>query len=163
MNWVDWLIIAILLIGVGQGILRSWVAALLGALVIILAFLAAIVLLPYYGEGVKSLPMPADWARTIAFTIVLIGFYVIFSIIGNTFLGGKRPRLEAQIAGGIVGLGRGIVASMVLVGLLAATPSGELLKRDINASLLGKPLLEWERQSIRLFPSLPPIGPDRKI
>ena len=74
-----------------------------------------------------------------------------------------RQRLEAQIAGGIVGLGRGIVASMVLVGLLAATPSGELLKRDINASLLGKPLLEWERQSIRLFPSLPPIGPDRKI
>lgn len=163
MNWVDWVLIAVLLFAVGQGIMRGWVAALLGTLVIVLASLATIVLLPYYGEGVKSLPMPADWARTIAFTIVLIGFYVIFSLIGNTFLGGKRPRLEAQIAGGIVGLFRGIVAGMVLVGLLAATPAGEVLQQDINASLLGRVLLEWERQSIRQFPPLPPIGPDRKI
>lgn len=163
MNWVDWVIVAVLLIGVFQGVLRGWVAALVGIIVIAAAWLLTIVLLPFYGKGVESLPLQADWARTIAFGVVLIGFYVIFSVIASTFLGGKRPRVEAQIAGGILGLGRGIAAAMIIVGLLSATPAAEAMQRDITASRLGGRLLEWERQAMRRFPTVPPIGPDRRI
>ncbi|MBI3975103.1 MAG: CvpA family protein [Armatimonadetes bacterium] len=163
MNWVDWVIVAVLLIGVFQGVLRGWVAALVGIIVIAAAWLLTILLLPFYGKGVESLPLQADWARTIAFGVLLIGFYIIFSVIANTFLGGKRPRVEAQIAGGILGLGRGIAAAMVIVGLLSATPAAEAMQRDITASRLGKTILEWERQAMRRFPMVPPIGPDRRI
>jgi uncharacterized membrane protein required for colicin V production len=169
MNWVDWVVVALLLIGLFQGVQRGWVAAIVGIAVIILAFFAAILLLPFYGEGVTSLPMPPEWSRTIAFIIVLLGFYVIISLIANAFLGGKRPRLEAQIPGGILGALRGAVAAMVILGVLAATPApqGESLIQDINRSRVGKPLLEWERQAMQAvnerIPEISPIGPDRKI
>lgn len=163
MNWVDWVIIAVILITVFQGIMRGWVAALVGLIIIGGSWLLTIALLPYYGPGVESLPLQADWSRTIAFGVVLIGFYIIFSVIANTFLGGKRPRMEAQIAGGVLGLARGILAAMVIVGLLSATPAAEAMQRDIKASRLGGRLLEWERQWMLRFPMVPPIGPDKRI
>ncbi len=163
MNWVDWVIIAVILFTVFQGILRGWVAALVGIVIIAASWLLTIVLLPYFGPGVESLPLEADWARTIAFGVVLFGFYVLFSIIVNTFLGGKRPRMEAQIAGGVLGLFRGLVAAMVIVGLLSATPAADAMQRDIKASRLGNRILEWERSAMQRFPAVPPIGPDRRI
>ena len=165
MNWVDFIIIGLLIYTVGQGVLRGWVAAFVGTIIIAASWLVTILLLPYYCPGVESLPLDAAWARTIAFGLILIGFYVIFSLIANAYLGGKRPKMEAQIAGAVAGVLRGIAASMVVLGLLAATPApeGDALKRDINASRLGKPILEWERQFMQRIPSLPPIGPDRRI
>jgi len=164
MNWVDWVLIAVLLITVFQGILRGWAAALVGTIIIGASWLLTIALLPYYGPGVESLPIEdVAWSRTIAFGVVLIGFYIIFSVIANTFLGGKRPRIEAQIAGGILGVARGLVAAMVIVGLLSATPAAEAMQRDIKASRLGGRILEWERQSMLRFPMVPPIGPDKRI
>jgi uncharacterized membrane protein required for colicin V production len=165
MTWVDFVVIALLIYTIWQGVLRGWVAALFGAVIIAASWLAAIALLPYYGKSVESLPLQADWARTIAFGFVLIGFYVILSLIANAFLGGKRPRVEAQVAGAIVGVLRGVIGAMVVLGLLAAVPvpEGDALKRDINASRLGRPILEWERQFMLLVPGLPPIGPDRRI
>lgn len=163
MTWVDFLVVAVMLYAIGQGILRGWAAALVGIVVIWAAWAATILLLPFYGKSVESLPLEAPWARTIAFGFILIGFYIIFSLIANAFLGGKRARLEAQIAGGIVGAARGIVGCMVVLGLLAATPEANALIADINASRLGKPILEWERQAMQYFPGLPRIGPDRRI
>lgn len=163
MNWVDWVLIAVVLVTIFQGFLRGWAAAFTGIIIIAASWLLTIVLLPYFGPGVESLPLQADWARTIAFTVVLIGFYVILSVIANTLLGGKRPRMEAQIAGGIVGVGRGLAAAMVIVGLLSATPAADAMQRDIKASLLGERILEWQRSTMKRFPSLPPIGPDRRI
>lgn len=163
MNWVDWVIIAVMLFTIFQGFLRGWVAAFVGIIIIVASWLLAILLLPFYGPGVETLPLQADWARTIAFGVVLIGFYVIFSVIANTFLGGKRPQMEAQIAGGVLGVGRGILFAMMIVGLLSATPAAEVMQRDINASLLGGRILEWERAAMRTFPTVPPIGPDRRI
>lgn len=163
MTWVDFMIIGVLLYTVWQGVVRGWVAAFVGIVVIAASWLVTIVLLPYYGPGVESLPLEAAWARTIAFGLILIGFYVIFSLIANAFLGGKRPKLEVQIAGAAVGVLRGIAASMAILGLLAATPEAQALIRDINSSRLGKPILEWERRAMPRFPFVPPIGPDRRI
>ncbi|HEV8338169.1 MAG TPA: CvpA family protein [bacterium] len=164
MNWVDWVIIAVLLLTIFQGVMRGWVAALVGIIIILGSWLLTIALLPYYGPGVESLPIEdVAWSRTIAFGVVLIGFYIIFSVIANTLLGGKRPRMEAQIAGGILGLARGLVAAMVIVGLLSATPAAEAMQRDIKASRLGGRILEWERQWMLRFPMVPPIGPDKRI
>ncbi len=163
MNWVDFVIIGVLLYAIWQGILRGWVAALVGVIIVAASWLVTIVLLPYFGPGVASLPLQADWARTIAFGFILMGFYVIFSLIANAFLGGKRPKMEAQIAGAVVGAIRGLTAAMVILGLLAASPAAEALIRDITASRLGKPILAWQRQAMQRFPALPPIGPDRRI
>ncbi len=164
MSWVDWVIIAVLLITIFQGILRGWVAALVGTIIVAASWLLTIALLPYFGPGVESLPIEdVAWSRTIAFGVVLIGFYGIFSVIANTFLGGKRPRVEAQIAGGILGLGRGLAASMVIVGLLSASPAADAMQRDIKASRLGGRILEWERLAMLRFPMVPPIGPDKRI
>jgi len=96
MNWVDFLIIAVLLYTIWQGVIRGWVAALVGIIIMAASWLVTILLLPYYGPGVESLPLEAAWARTIAFGVILIGFYVIFGLIANTFLGGKRPKAEAH-------------------------------------------------------------------
>ncbi len=163
MNWVDFVIIAVMLYCIGQGLLRGWVAALVGAIVTAGAWLATVALLPIFAKSVESLPLEADWARTIAFGFVLIGCYVLLSLIANAFLGGKRARLEAQAAGAVFGAVRGIVASMVVLGLLAATPAAGALISDITASRFGKPILEWQRQAMRAVPTLPPIGPDRRI
>jgi len=163
MNWVDFLIIAVLLYTIWQGVIRGWAAALVGIIIMTASWLVTILLLPYYGPGVESLPLEAAWARTIAFGVILIGFYVIFGLIANTFLGGKRPKAEAQIVGAVVGVLRGIAVAMAILGLLAATPASPALIRDINNSRLGKPILEWERRTMQRFPFLPPIGPDRRI
>jgi uncharacterized membrane protein required for colicin V production len=162
-TWVDFLVIGILLYTVWQGVLRGWGAALVGIVVIAAAWAVTIVLLPYYGPGVESLPLEPAWARTIAFGLILVGFYVIFSLVANAFLGGKRPKVEAQVAGALFGAARGLVAAMVILGYLAATPAGDALTRDIKASRLARPILEWQRRVVQLIPTLPPIGPDRRI
>src|SRR3989304_3384294 len=123
MNWVDFLIIAVLLYTIWQGVIRGWVAALVGIIIMTASWLVPVLLLPYYGPGVESLPLEAAWARPIAFGVILIGFYVIFGLIANTFLGGKRPKAEAQIVGAVVGVLRGIAAAMAVLGLLAAAPA----------------------------------------
>ena len=163
MTWVDFIILGLMIYTVWQGVLRGWVAALVGTIIIAGSWLVTIALLPYYGTSVESLPLQADWARTIAFGVILVGFYVIFSLIANTFLGGKRPRVEAQVAGAVLGGIRGIAVSMVVLGLLAASPEADALQRDINASRFGKPILEWYRQFMQRVPALPPIGPDRRL
>lgn len=168
MTWIDWLTVAFLLLGVLQGVLRGWQSALLGALVAVLAFIGAAALLPLYAEGVASLPLEAAWARTIAFGIVLLGLYTILSLVANAVVGtARRPRVEGQLAGALLGLVRGAAVALVVVGVLAATPRGEALTRDIRASRLGAPLLQAQRQLMRAvhqaIPAIPPIGPDRRL
>ncbi len=163
MTWVDFLVVGVLLYTVWQGVLRGWAAALVGIVVIAAAWAVTILLLPYYGPGVESLPLEPAWARTIAFGLVLVGFYVIFSLIANAFLGGKRPKVEAQVAGALFGAARGLAGAMVILGFLAATPAGDALIRDITASRLGRPILEGQRRVMQRVPTLPPIGPDRRI
>lgn len=60
MNWVDWVLIAVVLVTIFQGFLRGWAAAFTGIIIIAASWLLTIVLLPYFGPGVESLPLQAD-------------------------------------------------------------------------------------------------------
>src|SRR3989304_2725610 len=99
MNWVDFLIIALLLYTIWQGVIRGWVAALVGIIIMAASWLVTILLLPYYGPGVESLPLEAAWARTIAFGVILIRFCVLRGIaVAMAILGLRAGELRVALA-----------------------------------------------------------------
>src|SRR5688572_17755407 len=133
MTYLDWIIIALTLWFVVQGVVKGALAVLLTSLAIVVCYVVAAILMPTLGEGVarallgsiKSLP--PGWARLAGFVVPFVLGYGLLSLLISILPGGKQPVLQAQVLGIFVGLIKALVASMALMGILLASPSSEAI------------------------------------
>ncbi len=180
MTWLDWLIIAMTIWFLLQGVLKGGAAALLGALAIIVSYVLAAILLASVGEGIavalmaniKPQELPpedfARWARMVGFLIPFLIAYVVFSLLINLVPGGKRPSMLAQAAGVFTGLFKALAASMALVGILLASPLSTAMAADVQRSSVARGAADLQRMLISGLRSgspiqFPPVGPDHKF
>jgi uncharacterized membrane protein required for colicin V production len=172
MTWLDWVVVALFVYFIVQGLLRGATAALLGTVAVVLAYVLAAMLLPRVGEAfVNSTLMPqaltAPWRRTIAFTVTFVLLYLLFMLVISILPGAKRPLMLVQILGLAAGAIKALAVSMALAGILLASPSPGLAQ-DVERSAIVRYVAVLQRQYIqdirRISPMpFPPVGPDSKF
>lgn len=144
MTWLDWVVIAMLVYFIIQGLFKGVAASGMGALAMIAAFVVAAALLPSVGGflvGVKSPIVPPglspEWRRTVGFTATFVVVYVPLLLVISILPGGKRPSTPAQVLGIASGIAKAMVASMILVSILLASPMAEAIAKDVERSPLA--------------------------
>lgn len=178
MIWLDWLIIAMTLWFLLQGVLKGGAAAFLGALAVGASYVLAAMLLPSVGEGIAQALIAnigdlrvgsgPNWARMVGFLIPFIFVYVMLSLAINLVPGGKRPSMLAQAVGVFTGLLKALAASMALVGILLASPFSKAMAADIERSSIARGVAGLQRSGIQSLKhtspiDFPPVGPDHKF
>jgi ABC-type transport system involved in multi-copper enzyme maturation permease subunit len=174
MTWLDWLVVAMGIFFVLQGLFKGAALSLLSGLAIVVAYVVSAVLLSTAGEtvadalvgSIKSLPK--EWARTAGFLLPFILVYLLLSVLINIMPGGKRPGMQAQVLGVFAGALKAFVAAMALVGVLLASPLSGGITKDIERSPIVRPVAASQRVSIKQLRSMspipfPPVGPDHKF
>lgn len=173
MTWLDWVVIALTVYFIAQGLIKGAAAAALGALAAGMAYVLAAVLLPTVGDLlVKSTLMPPDlspeWRRTVGFTVTFAVLYLVFMVLISLTPGAKRPSTPAQILGLVAGGFKALVVSMAVVGLLLATPLSPALAQDVERSAILRFVAGMQKGFIQAIRSVspipfPPVGPDSKF
>jgi len=177
-TWLDWLIVAMTIWFLVQGVLKGATAALLGAVAIAIAFLGSAMLLPGPGSAIAQALLTniqdlgagagPSWARTIGFLLPFAILYILLLVLINVFPGGKRPSMLAQVIGVFTGLLKALTASMALLGILLASPFSDAMAVDVQRSSMARGIAEFQRLSVqrlsRVSPiPLPPVGLDHKF
>lgn len=180
MTWLDWIIVAMTIWFLLQGVLKGGAAAFFGALAIVASFIIAAILLPTLGQGIANAVTtnikpqelsPEDfarWARMAGFVVPFLAVYIVLSLLINFLPGGKRPGMLAQVAGVFTGLLKALAASAALVGVLLASPLSAAMASDVERSSIARSVAEIQRDGIQSLRSVspinfPPVGPDHKF
>ncbi len=146
MNWVDWVIIAFVFVGLWQGFWQGFVALLFQLVSLILATLVAFWTLPRAGNWMEQqLHVPVSYARPFALFGVFLVASTIFGFIGNILHKLLAPVLRAnplnRLLGAILGAARQLLIAGVVLVLLQTLPLSADLKTAIDNSGLAKPLV----------------------
>jgi hypothetical protein len=162
-TYLDWIVVALALWFVLQGLLKGAATAAFGALAVSAAYVGACVLLAAVVDPLAAALMglvrdlPRDWARTTAFAFVFTVLYglllVLFSIVG----GAARPEVTGQVLGALVGLVKAAAWGMALAGLFLASPLGTAGMRDVERSLLVRPLAQAQRVTLEALRARSPV------
>ena len=173
MTWLDWVVIALTVYFVVQGLIKGVTIALLGALAAVMAYVLAAILLPAVGELlIKSTLMPQDltpeWRRAVGFTATFGLLYLVFMFLISIMPGAKRPSTPAQILGLVAGGLKSLVVSMAIVGILLASPLSPALGQDVERSAILRFVAGVQKRYIQVVRSIspipfPPVGPDSKF
>lgn len=146
MNWVDFVIIALLLFFVYESIGRNFLGEVLDSMSFIIAFLAS---LRFYNElarfFISNFQVPNSLAKIFGFLgvwflveTVFFGIihFVVFRAIQNFHL----PKLLNNFSF-IPALFRGLVFISIILVLLGTFPIQPKIKKDIQSSLVGSAIL----------------------
>lgn len=174
MTWLDWVVIAMIVYFMIQGLFKGVAAVAMGALAIVVAYIGAGLALPAVGDflvNVKSPIIPPDlspeWRRTVGFTVTFLTIYVVLVLLSSILPGGKRPGLPAQMLGIVGGAVKAVLASMAFIAILLASPLSEAFAKDVERSTIAKYVAALQKDFSRnlrsVSPTFPPIGPDRKF
>jgi hypothetical protein len=174
MTWLDWLLVAMGLYFVLQGLLKGAALSLLTGLAIIVSYVVSAALLSTAGEAIALAltsairDLPKEWGRTVGFALPFGILYLVLSLLISIMPGGKRPGTQAQLLGVVAGGLKAYVAGMALVGVLLATPLSEGIGKDIERSPIARPVAAGQKMSIQRLRALspipfPPVGPDHKF
>jgi uncharacterized membrane protein required for colicin V production len=176
MTWLDWVMVAMGIWFVLQGLLKGVVVPLLGALGLVVAYVVSAMAMPVVGSPIgrwidsliSSPEFTEDWGRTIGFVVTFVVLYAAFSLLISLLPGAKRPETAGQLLGVAMGLVKAVVASMALVGMLLASPLAKGVAEDVSRSTVAGAVAALQRQSIqalhRASPiAFPPYGPDHKF
>jgi uncharacterized membrane protein required for colicin V production len=169
MTWLDWVVIALGIAFVVQGLFKGVTTALLSALAIAIAYVAAAILLPTVGDRLAhATPMPEGWGRMIAFLVLFFVIYAVLALMISIVPGGKRPASAAQILGLFAGALKALVASMAAVGILLASPLADGIAKDVERSSITKYIADAQRGAVQDLVAVspikfPPVGPDSKF
>jgi uncharacterized membrane protein required for colicin V production len=169
MTWLDWIVIALGIAFMVQGLFKGVTTLLLSALAIVVAYVGAAILLPTLGDRLaRATPMPEGWGRMAGFLAIFFVLYVVLGLVISVLPGGKRPASAAQILGLFAGALKALVASMAAVGILLASPLADAFVKDVERSPIAKYVADAQRSSIQDLLNIspikfPPIGPDSKF
>jgi len=186
MTWLDWVMVAMVIWFVLQGLLKGVVVPLLGVCAVIGAYVISAIAMPVAGLPIAkwtdslivSAEFSEDWARTVGFVVTFVILYALFSLLISLLPGAKRPEMSGQLLGVGMGLVKALVASMALVGILLAfgrpplillaSPLSKGVAEDVSRSAVATHVAALQREGIqtlrRASPvAFPPYGPDQKF
>ncbi len=170
MTWIDWAIAAFVLFGALQGLRRGLLAALVGIVVVLIAYLAASAWYKPVGELVRQWAgMSPEWSATVAFAAILLLVVNVFGILVIMAAGSKSATIPSRIAGLLVGTVRGVLLATVLLVVLLASPPwpSQPIRRDVERSAIAASAVTSFREGLRAVAAvLPrtfrPFGADDK-
>ncbi len=158
-DWIDWIILATVLISILRGA-RWGVLAGLGDLTVLIAtFLTAAAL--YAPAAVWARPqvpsaLSTGWAEFIAFVIIWLGLYIPVGWVARWSLGRGTETPAARLLGGALGGVRGLVLATAALVLVLAAPFRQVIAVDVPRSWTAPILLRAnDRAQAALLPALP--------
>ncbi len=176
MTWLDWVMVAMAIWFVLQGLLKGFTTAWLGAVAVIVAYVGSAMAMPVVGESFgrwvdglsSSAEFTADWARTVGFVMTFVLAYAILSLLISILPGAKRPEIAGQLLGAGMGLIKALMASAALVGILLASPLSKGVAEDLSRSLVAGHVATIQREGIQALRNASPVsfepyGPDKKF
>ncbi len=165
MTWVDWVVLAFVLVMILSGLQRGPVRTFVETFFLCLAFWLTS---RFYKPAAQALfgrdfPWP-DWAATLTFA----GMWVVLVVVGNYLTAALVGRKAATglniLLGGLLGVLKGTVLSMVFLVFLLAAPFAQAVRPDIERSRLAPRIVAWEAAAVRglnaVLPwRIPELGP----
>ncbi len=166
-NWIDWIILATVLISILRGARWGILAGLGDLAVLIATFLtAAMLYAPATVWARQQMPsaLSKSWAEFIAFVIIWLGLYIPVGWMARWGLGRGVAAPAARLLGGALGGVRGLVLATAALILVLAAPFRQAIAADVPRSWVAPSLLQIsDRVQAALLPALPArvprIGP----
>ena len=144
LNWVDFVILAVLLYYAYEGYSTGFIGSLLG----LLSFVASFVLgLKYYGAIgsilVKTFSIPQSFSSAIGFFVVSFLTEIIVGLVLRKFIGRKFINLNVtnRLLGIVPGIFSGLVILTFLLTLIITFPLSVFLKNSVLKSFIGRELV----------------------
>ncbi len=158
LNWIDWVILAIVLVSILRGSRFGVVAGLGDLAVLVGAFLAAGALYPGIAAWARHdlVPFPEAWAAFSAFLIIWLGLYLPVGWLVRWAVGGHAGAPLSRLLGGVLGGIRGLVLMTALLVVTLAGPFDQAIAADAKRSWVVTSLLRAnDRVEAVLLPALP--------
>jgi uncharacterized membrane protein required for colicin V production len=158
MTWIDWSFMGLVLLMILSGLQRGPIRALLESVFLALAFVIASVVYKPVSLAVFTAEFPwPDWAATLTFAGLLLVLVVVGNFLTAAIAGRKAATGVNVLLGGVVGAGKGILWSMVLLVFLLAAPFAPAITQDVERSTVAPYLVDWQLGFHRTVDALLPI------
>lgn len=144
LNWVDFIILIVLLYYAFEGYMIGFIGSLLGLISFVTSFVVG---LKYYGVIgailVKTFSIPQSFSSAIGFFIVSFLTEIIVGLILRKFLGRKLINLNVinRLLGIVPGIFSGLVILTFLLTLIITLPLSVFLKNSVLTSFIGRELV----------------------
>lgn len=120
MNAVDWVLVAIVLLGAWGGWRRGFVAGALQLLALVVAVVVAFLVYPAAASRLAPYMAPyEEWAVPAAFVLVFVLAYVLAGAVARALIRATPPRVHLHVANRALGLLPGAVNGLI-VAIVAA-------------------------------------------
>jgi uncharacterized membrane protein required for colicin V production len=163
-TWIDWAIVSVVLFSALHGLRHGVIAAFLGLVGVIIAYLAASIwyrpLASLISEGTHLVPA---WANTVAYGALLVSVYFLIGTVAAIIADSYGLSGPKRVLGFLAGAAKGTLLAAALLGLLLASPVGRRAEDDARKSALAPLALRLQQggaQSLaRVLPdSIHPFG-----
>lgn len=160
MNYIDIILLVILLVYALDGLRRGFLNVVLELLIFIISVILSLKFyLPFSGWLIKIVALPEFLKNIVSFILLWAIFEIILLILGN-FIQQRIPFFIRnspinKIAGFLPSLLKGWIILSVILFLLIGLPTPGFLKEDINHSKIGSRLISeaagFEAQAKNIF------------
>lgn len=159
MTWVDWAIAAFALFAALQGLRRGLMAALIGILAVLAAYLVASVWYQSLGAFIHtSVRLSPSWSDTVAFAALLLLVYDVIAVLVILAIRAQGVPVALRLSGMLVGALRGVVLASALLIVALASPSAEPLRSDVERSAIAPYVVTAYREGLRALAGVLPPG-----
>lgn len=143
-NWVDFVILIVLLYYAFEGYSAGFIASILGLISFVASFIVG---LKYYGVIgavlVKTFSIPQSFSSAIGFFVVSFLTEMIVGLVLRKFIGRKLINLNVtnRLLGIVPGIFSGLVILTFLLTLIITLPLSVFLKNSVLKSFIGRELV----------------------
>ncbi len=153
LNWIDILILAVLIFYSIQGYLLGFLSALIDLISFAFSFVLGVFLYSFVaGFLIRFLAIPQGFANAIGFFTVAVIFEIIFSLLIKFFISGlpifhldekkhKLFKMVDKVLGVVPGFLSGLLLSAFISSLIIALPFSLFLKHSVSSSKIGSVLV----------------------
>ncbi|MCY7420529.1 MAG: CvpA family protein [Chitinophagaceae bacterium] len=151
MNYVDFLLLIIVLLALWSGYLKGFIMGLVDLAVMLSSLWAAILFYPYVESVVTTnLSVTGVWARPLSFLLVIVLVRLILSLIFRQVLRDVSPKAHLTVVNKLFGLlpgfVNGLIYSAIVSALLLSIPINEAVSEHTKTSNVAPKLalqVEW--------------------
>ncbi len=148
MTWIDWIVVAVLVVGLAQGLWRGFIAQAIQIIALILGTALGFMASPLFaGWMERQLQLPTSLTRPLALVVAIIVVTsvlqfvasIVVRLIGPVFQANPLNRIGGLIVGGI----RQALLVSVVLAVLVALPLSASVKQTLDHSRLVQPFLDF--------------------
>jgi len=156
MNWIDILLITIIMLAVFGGLYRGFVLGSLGLIGWIISVCAGFACYPYVAKLFEQyVPSVGIWTLPLSFILVIIMARLILSVIINSILRSTSSSVHRSalnhVAGMIPGFINGMIYAAITTALLLAFPISNEFSDTARSSIVANKFgmqVEWLNDKI---------------